>query len=145
MKAEYWAILTALCWAFGSFFEKKGVKLGGLSPVLGAAIRTAISVIALGLLSMPFWRQIKIAGPRPIAMVAISGGIFSGTLGIWFLYKSLSGGNLSIVMPIAFCLTPVIGSILGLIFMKEKLHFLQALGILMTVLGATLTVYFRVE
>jgi catalase len=32
MRAEFWAILTAMCWAVGSFLEKRGIKLGDLSP-----------------------------------------------------------------------------------------------------------------
>ena len=31
MKAELFAILTALYWAIASYFEKKGVKLGGFT------------------------------------------------------------------------------------------------------------------
>ncbi|MBN1550862.1 EamA family transporter [bacterium] len=143
MAAELWAVLTALCWAFGSFFEKKGVRLGGFSPVLGAAIRTTVSVLVLAAMSYPFWRQLKDAGPKPILMVAISGGVFSGALGIMFLYFALNGGNLSIVLPIAFCLTPVIGVVLGVIFMKETMNTYQFLGILLTIIGATMTAYFR--
>jgi transporter family protein len=143
MSAEFWAILTGFCWAFGSFFEKKGVFLGQLSPVMGAALRTSISVIVLGVLSYPHWHQLKTAGTRSILMVVIAGGVFSGALGILFLYQALSSGKLSVVMPLAFCLSPVIGALLGVVFMKEKLTAFQYLGVAMTVAGATLTIYFK--
>jgi bacterial/archaeal transporter family protein len=143
MGSANWAFLTALCWAFGSFFEKKGIKLGGFSPVLGATIRTAFSLVLLSVMSIPHYRQFRVSGIKPIVMIAISGGIFSGALGILFLYHALSSGNLSIVLPIAFCLTPVIGSLLGVLFMHEKLHALQVTGIALTIIGATMTAYFR--
>ncbi|HOO52531.1 MAG TPA: EamA family transporter, partial [Alphaproteobacteria bacterium] len=56
---------------------------------------------------------------------------------------ALRHGNLSIVLPIAFCLTPVIGAILGIIFLKEPIHIMQIVGITLTVAGATLVVYYR--
>lgn len=143
MTAEFWAILTGMCWAFGSFFEKKGVTLGNLSPVMGAGLRTAVSVLVLGVLSFPYWHQVKNAGPRSLTMVMIGGGVFSGAMGILFLYQALNAGKLSIVMPLAFCLSPVIGAILGMLFLHERLTFMQTLGVTLTVIGATLTAYFR--
>ncbi len=143
MAAELWALLTAFCWAFGSFFEKKGVALGQYSPILGATIRTVSSMIILSLMSYPYWHQLRQSGPKPILMIAVSGGIFSGALGIMFLYYALSGGQLSIVMPIAFCLTPVIGAVLGILLMKDHVNLPQLAGILLTVIGASMTVYFK--
>ena len=143
MYAEIWAVLTALCWSIGSFFEKKGVHMGNFTPVLGAAIRTVVSVIVLSLISIPYWGQIKEAGIKPTAMVAIFGGVFSGALGIMFLYKSISVGNLSLVMPIAFSLTIIFGSIMGVLFGGETVHPLQIVGIVLTVIGAAMTAYFR--
>ncbi|MCD4655496.1 EamA family transporter [bacterium] len=143
MSAEIWAILTGVCWAFGSFFEKKGVALGNLSPVMGASLRTAVSVIVLGVLSFPYWYQLKSAGTKSILMVVVAGGVFSGALGILFLYQALNTGKLSIVLPLAFCLSPVIGVLLGVFFMQEKLTAMQYLGVTLTVVGASLTAYFR--
>jgi len=143
MTAELWAILTGLCWAFGSFFEKKGVAVGNLSPIMGAGLRTAISVVVLGALSFPYWGQLKHAGSRSLSMVVIGGGIFSGALGILFLYQALSVGKLSVVLPLAFCLSPVIGAVLGMLFFEERLTALQYIGVTLTVIGATMTAYFR--
>ena len=55
MRAEYWAVLTAMCWAIGSLFEKRGVTLGNLSPIMGTSIRTAFSLLLLIFLSYPFF------------------------------------------------------------------------------------------
>jgi len=143
VRAEFWAVLTAVCWACGSFFEKKGVKLGGFAPVMGTAIRTATSLVLLTSMSYPFWHQLRTAGLKPILMIAIAGGVFAGALGILFFYKALSLGTLSIVLPLAFCLTPVLGVILGGLLLGEKLLPIQYLGIALTIGGAAITAYFR--
>ena len=44
MKAEVWAVLTAVCWGVGSLLEKRGVKIGELAPIMGTFIRTAFSL-----------------------------------------------------------------------------------------------------
>jgi uncharacterized membrane protein len=143
MKAEFWAVLTAICWAVGSLLEKKGVKLGHFTPVMGTAIRTFFSLIILAALSFPFWQQIRPAGVKPVALIAIGGGLLAGALGVMFLYTGLKTGNISTVMTISFCLTPVIGTILGFLVLHEQLAPLQVAGILLCVVGAAMTVYFK--
>jgi len=143
MKPEFWALLTAVCWSLGSLMEKRGVKLGNLSPVMGTTIRTAVSLALLSLFSYPHWGQIKTAGIRSISLIAIGGGILAGGLGIVSLYSGLKSGNLSTVMTIAFCLTPVLGAILGVIILREKLTLYQILGVALCITGAALTVFFK--
>jgi len=143
MRAEFWAILTALCWAVGSFFEKKGVKLGGFSPVMGTAIRTAVSFLFVGALSIPCWDQLRTGGAKAILMVAVAGGIVGGGLGVVFFYRALSGGQLAVVLPIAFCLTPVVGAVLGFALLGEKTNARQTAGIALTIIGATMAISFR--
>ncbi len=143
MRSEIWAFFTAICWAVGSLLEKRGVKLGGLSPVMGTAIRTAVSLLLLSFLSYPFWHQLKTAGPKSISLIAVGGGLLSGCLGIIFLYTGLKNGSLSTVMTIAFCLAPVLGAVLGYLFLDERLSPVQMAGIALCVTGAAMTVYFR--
>lgn len=138
MRPEYWAFLTAICWAVGSMLEKKGVKLGGFTPVMGTAIRTAVSLLLLLVVSYPFWGQVKTAGIKPVLMIAIGGGAIAGCLGICFLYSALKTGQISSVLTIAFCLTPVFGAILGYLFLEERLTTVQLFGIVMCVGGAGL-------
>ncbi len=143
MRAEGWAILTALCWGFGSLLEKRGVKLGGLTPVMGTVIRTVFSLLLLLALSLPFWGEAKTAGVKSISLIAIGGGVLAGGLGVVCLYTGLKSGNLSTVMTIAFCLAPVVGTALGYLFLREKLAFVQLLGIGLCVVGAALVTYFK--
>ena len=143
MRSEVWALMTAACWAVGSLLEKRGVKIGGLSPVMGTAIRTAFSLILLSFLSFPFWHQLRTAGPKSISLIAIGGGLLSGCLGIIFLYTGLKNGSLSTVMTLAFCFAPVLGAVLGYFFLNERLSPIQVTGIALCVVGAAMTVYFR--
>jgi uncharacterized membrane protein len=123
--------------------EKKGVKLGGFAPVMGTAIRTFFSLILLIFLSFPFLGQIKTAGLKPLGLIALGGGLLSGCLGIVFLYAGLKSGSLGPVMTIAFCLAPVLGSVLGYFVLGEKLVPVQLIGILLCAGGAAMTVYGR--
>jgi uncharacterized membrane protein len=143
MKAEFWAILTALCWGIGSLLEKKGVKIGGLTPVMGTVIRTAVSLLLLLLLSYRFWPQVRLAGFKSISLIAVGGGLLAGGLGIMFLYTGLKEGNLSTVMTIAFCLAPVVSIVLGVLVLHEKLQPVQWLGIVLCISGAALVTYYR--
>lgn len=143
MQAEFWAVLTAICWAAGSLLEKTGIRTGGFTPVMGTTIRTLFSLVLLAFISHPFWGEVRTAGARPVLLIAIGGGVLAGGLGIIFLYTGLKHGNLSTVTTIAFCLTPVIGAILGLLVLKEKLTPLQLTGMVMCIAGAAITVLSR--
>ncbi len=143
MRAEFWAILTAICWATGSVLEKKGVKMGDFAPVMGTTIRTFFSLLLLLIVSYPFWGQLKSSGTKPILFIAVGGGLIAGCAGIVFLYSALKSGQISIVLTIAFCLTPVVGALLGYLFLGERLKMVQLLGISMCIAGATLVTYFK--
>lgn len=143
MQAEYYAVLTAICWSVGSLIEKTGIRLGNLTPVMGTAVRALFSLILLSVLSYPYIGEIRTAGLKPIILIAAGGGILAGGLGIMFFYSGLRSGYLSTVLTIAFCLTPVLGVLLGVLFLKEHLTVLQIAGILICIIGAAMTVYFK--
>ncbi len=73
----------------------------------------------------------------------MGGGVLAGGLGIILLYTGLKQGNLSTVMTLAFCLAPVIGTVLGYLVLHEKLSFAQVMGISLCIIGAGLTTYFK--
>lgn len=143
MQPEFYAMLTAVCWAVGSLLEKTGVRMGNLTPVMGTAVRTLFSLVLLAFLSRPYWSELRTAGIKPLVLVAAGGGVLAGGLGLIFLYTGLKHGQLSSVMTIAFCLAPVLGVILGVLVLREKLTPLQLAGIVLCVTGAAMTVYFR--
>jgi len=114
-----------------------------MSPVLGTALRTATSVLVMGALSYPFWGQLRTAGTPALLMVIAGGGVVAGAMGITFFYMAIASGNLSLVLPIAFCLTPVLGVVIGVVFLGETVSVVRYLGIALAALGATLAVYAR--
>lgn len=134
ISPEIFALLTAICWGVGGFFEKKGLHLGNLSPELGITIRTAVAFIILGVVSFPQWKNIPKAGPQAILFMVIGGGIVAGAAGMLCFYTALKGAPLTRVMPIAFT-SPFFGALMGLLFAGEALTLKAAIGMIMTIGG----------
>ncbi|HPZ08632.1 MAG TPA: EamA family transporter [Candidatus Eremiobacteraeota bacterium] len=135
MKPVVFAILTAICWSVGGFFEKKGLHMGNLSPVMGITIRTAVALIILGIASYPFWNSLTQAGTKPLLYLIIGGGIIAGSLGMLCFYAGIHTGELSRVIPVAFGLTPLLGFLLGVFILKEPLTPLSIPGVILVSLG----------
>ena len=143
MQPEYYAVLTAICWAFGSYLEKIGVKSGNFTPAMGVTIRTFFSLIFLSIISYPYWGELKTAGTKPILYIVFGGGLIAGCLGLTFLYSGLKEGNMATVLTIAFCLTPLLGALIGYFFLNETISLIQVFGIVLCVTGAAITVFNR--
>jgi len=138
MKGFIFALLTSLCWSIGGYFEKKGLHLGQLSPVMGIAVRTAVACLILGLASAPHWPSLRQAGPVPIIYLVLGGGVVAGSLGMLSFYAALGTGELSRVMPVAFGLTPLLGFLLGTLLLGETVSIANWAGVLLTCAGVTL-------
>ena len=141
MKAEIFALMTAIFWGVGSFFEKKGLHLSGISPQVGILIRTGAAVILLAVISYPHWHQIREMEMTPLIYMVVGGGILAGTLGMLFFYKALSTGELSKVLPIAFT-SPVYGALLGIIVLGEEASPSTIVGITLSFLGVAILTFF---
>src|SRR5512136_1179691 len=134
MKPQLFALLTAMAWGIGGFFEKKGLHLGNLSPQMGITIRTAVAVLILGIVSFPQWKTVPHAGPKALTMMIIGGGVVAGSVGMLCYYAAIKGAPLTRVMPIAFT-SPLFGALMGIIYGGEPLTIKTVLGMLMTVGG----------
>ncbi|MEN4013615.1 MAG: EamA family transporter [Bellilinea sp.] len=134
MRPEWFALLAAICWGVGGFFEKKGLHLGQLSPTMGITIRTAVALILLAIVSFPQWKTLPQAGSKALLYMIIGGGIVAGAAGMLCFYTAIKGAPLSRVMPIAFT-SPLFGALMGLIFGGEPLSLKTVLGMLMTIGG----------
>jgi transporter family protein len=134
MNPQILALLTAMAWGIGGYFEKKGLHLGGLSPQMGITVRTAVALVILGALSFPQWKTLPQAGPKALLMMIIGGGIVAGSIGMLCYYAAIKGAPLSKVMPIAFT-SPLFGALMGIIFGAEPLTWKTAIGTLMTIAG----------
>lgn len=134
MKPQIFALLTAICWGVGGYFEKKGLQLGNLSPQMGITIRTISALIILGAVSFPQWKTVPQAGSKAILYMVIGGGVVAGAVGMLCFYTALKGAPLNRVMPIAFT-SPLFGALMGIIFSGEPLTFKTIIGMVLTIAG----------
>lgn len=137
MKPQLFALITAICWGVGGYFEKKGLHLGNLSPTMGITIRTAVALVILGIVSYPQWKTIPQAGSKSLLYMIIGGGVVAGAVGMLCFYTAIKGAPLNKVMPIAFT-SPLFGALMGLAFGGEPLTVKTAVGIAMTIGGIVL-------
>ncbi len=137
MNPQLLALLTAIAWGVGGYFEKKGLHLGGLSPQIGITIRTAVALVILSAISFPHWKSVTTAGPKALIYMVIGGGVVAGSVGMLCFYAAIKGAPLSRVMPIAFT-SPLFGALMGVLLGGETLTLKTVLGMLMTVGGIIL-------
>jgi len=134
MKPQLFALMTAICWGVGGYFEKKGLHMGNLSPQVGITIRTVIAFIILGAVSFPQWKTIPQAGSKALLYMIIGGGVVAGAVGMLCFYTAIKGAPLTKVMPIAFT-SPLFGALMGIIFSAEPITAKNVIGILLTIGG----------
>lgn len=137
MKPEIFALLAAICWGVGGYFEKKGLHLGNLSPTMGITLRTATALVVLAVASFPQWKTIPQAGSKALLYMVVGGGIVAGSVGMLCYYTAIKGAPLTRVMPIAFT-SPLFGALMGMLFAGEPLSWKTVLGMVMTVGGIIL-------
>ncbi len=134
MKAQFFALITAIAWGVGGYLEKKGLHLGNLSPQVGITIRTFIALLILAAVSYPQWKSIGQAGSKALIYMIVGGGVVAGAVGMLCFYMAIKGAALSKVMPIAFT-SPLFGALMGIIFSGEPITLKNTIGILLTVGG----------
>lgn len=137
MKPELFALLTAVAWGVGGYFEKKGLQLGNLSPQMGITIRTGVALVVLAIVSFSQWKTIPQAGSKALLYMIIGGGVVAGSVGMLCYYAAIKGAPLGRVMPIAFT-SPLFGALMGMLFAGEPFSWKTGLGMLMTVGGIVL-------
>lgn len=137
MKPQLLALLTAIAWGVGGYFEKKGLHMGNLSPQMGITIRTAIALVVLGAVSFPQWKSVTQAGPKAMLYMVIGGGVVAGSVGMLCYYAAIKGAPLTKVMPIAFT-SPMFGALMGILLGGEPVTFKMVAGMLLTIGGIVL-------
>lgn len=137
MKPQLFALITAICWGVGGYFEKKGLQLGNLSPTMGITIRTGVALIILAIASYPQWKTLPQAGSKALLYMVIGGGVVAGAVGMLSFYTAIKGAPLNRVMPIAFT-SPLFGALMGLMFGGEPLTLKTAIGMALTIGGIVL-------
>lgn len=137
MKPQLLALMTAMAWGIGGYFEKKGLHLGNLSPHMGITIRTAVALLILGAISFPQWKTLPQAGPKALTMMVLGGGVLAGAVGMLCFYAAIKGAPLNRVMPIAFT-SPLFGALMGIILGGETLTWKSGISMLLTMGGIVL-------
>jgi transporter family protein len=137
VKPQILALLTAMAWGIGGYFEKKGLHDGNLSPQVGTTLRTVTALIVLAAASFPQWRTIPQAGARPLLYMIIGGGLVAGSAGMLCFYAALKGAPLGKVMPIAFT-SPLFGALMGVALGGEAMTARIAIGMALTIGGIVL-------
>jgi len=137
MRPHLLALITAIAWGVGGYFEKKGLNLGGLSPQIGITIRTAVALVVLAAVSLPHWKTIGQAGAQSLLYLIVGGGVVAGSVGMLCFYAAIKGAPLSQVMPIAFT-SPLFGALMGILFAAEPVTVKTALGMILTITGIVL-------
>jgi transporter family protein len=142
---EWIALLTAICWGAGSFFGKRAMKLGNLSPLVGINLRTFTALVLFLLLLLIFGKRLKInlgqelkhawnTSKKGLFQIIIFEGILAGSLGMSLYYLAISGGELSLVMPLAF-LSPLWGTLLAFLYRDEKVNSTKIIGLVLSIVG----------
>ena len=134
MKPQLLALITAMAWGIGGYFEKKGLHLGNLSPQMGITIRTAVALLILGAVSFSQWKTVTQAGTKALLMMVIGGGVVAGSIGMLCYYAAIKGATLTQVMPIAFT-SPFFGALMGVLLGGEPLTAKTIIGMLLTIGG----------
>lgn len=134
MKPQLFALLTALAWGVGGYFEKKGLHMGNLSPQIGITIRTAIALLILATVSYPEWKTITQASPKALMYMIIGGGVVAGSVGMLCFYMAIKGAPLGEVMPIAFT-APLFGALMGIFLGGEPIELKTLIGMGLTISG----------
>lgn len=134
MKPQLLALITAMAWGIGGYFEKKGLHLGNLSPQMGITIRTAVALLILGAVSFSQWKTVTQAGTKALLMMVIGGGVVAGSIGMLCYYAAIKGAPLTQVMPIAFT-SPFFGALMGVLLGGEPLTAKTIIGMLLTIGG----------
>lgn len=137
MKPQLFALLTAVAWGVGGYFEKKGLHAGNLSPQVGITVRTAVALVVLSAISWPQWRSLGQADGKAIVTLVLGGGLVAGSLGMLCFYAAIKGAPLNRVMPIAFT-SPLFGVLAAVVLGGEALTVKAALGMALTVGGIVL-------
>ena len=137
MKPQLLALITAIAWGVGGYFEKKGLHAGNLSPQMGITMRTAAALLILAAVSYPQWRSLPQAGAKPIIMMVLGGGVLAGAVGMLCFYAALKGAPLGRIMPIAFT-SPHFGALMGALLGGETLGARDIVGMLLATGGIAL-------
>lgn len=131
------AVIAGALWGFGGYVEKAGLRLTGIPPIAGITLRTAVALIVLGLISFPAWKTVPPGTFTSTGFaLLVVGGVIAGSFGMWSFYTSLATTeNLGVTLAIAFAVSPLTGTLVGLVRGDQPMDVRLALGLLAIIGG----------
>ncbi len=131
-----WALITGVCIALYSLVDDFGVT--AMHPVTYICLETGVAAALLGIVGHRHYREVASAWKTHARTIWIIGLAAPATY-IVILYTYNHGAVGYIVALRQFSV--VIGAVLGIVVLKEKLRVWRALGIISIVLGVILIRY----
>lgn len=129
-----WAVITAIFYGLFDFFVKK--TAGKVEDGLAAFIFNVVSAIVLAVyLIIGKYRGIKLFASTEGLTYAVVGGILIGLASMTYIKVFSAGSNLSVGISIVRIGMVVLGVVLGILILGEKLPLKQLIGIITALLG----------
>jgi uncharacterized membrane protein len=148
MRAIIFAVLAGLCWGVGEIFTKWAINTGRVGPFTVLFLRACVTVVPALIACFiatriaktepaEWWKTMT---PSVWAMVIGGSGLLAGFLGVFFFYWGLGspGGDISIIRPIAFALSPATAVLLGWLVLDEGMTVRKAISVVLIVVGIAL-------
>ena len=145
MKAAMLAVLAGLCWGVGEFFTKQVLHTERVGPITAIAVRSTVALPVLWAVYLLFVHTRGVeprdwtgAGTATLLKLVLGSGLVAGAGGMLCFYGALHLGPISKVKPIAFTLAPVVGTLLGWLFLGERMPPVKWLAVVLIVAGVVL-------
>lgn len=145
MQAILCAIAAGLCWGVGEIFTKSAINTKEIGPLGTVLLRAAVTLplavvgylVARSVLKtepQEWWREMR---PATWVKIIVGSGVLAGFAGVFFFYVglSLTGGDISVLRPIAFALAPATAVLLGWWFLGEEMTVRKGVAVVLIVVG----------
>lgn len=134
-------ILTAVFFGLYNFFIK--VSAGQIQQILGAVILQAVALLLGGIVLVYLkWKGVPLHTSGQGIIYAILAGICVGMAEITSFYVFSKGVNASIGIPVIVGGTVLVGALLGIVFLKETVSWVQLTGIMLILSGVGILAYY---
>lgn len=149
------AVGAGLAWGIGEVFTKSVLHTKQIGPITAITIRSTVAipilwavyyivVIRLNQEPRHWWRINDTANGgadlATILKITLGSGVIAGAIAMICFYSALNLDAVSKIKPIAFCLAPAVGVVLGWLILKEPMTIKKGVGVALVLAGVvTLT------
>lgn len=148
MKPILLALIAGLAWGVGEVCTKSVLHSGKVGPLTAIAVRSLVALPVIWLVWLLARNGIAGSGPEPRGWLAADGatmtklvlgsGLIAGALAMVCFYLALTFGAVSQVKPIAFCVAPATGAILGWLILGESMDARKVFALALILAGVLL-------